>query len=383
MGMLNDIKILDFSHVYFGPYATMVMADMGAEVLKIEPPWGELARLYPPHFGGVSSVFHYLDRNKKSISLNLKDPKAKEIVLELVKQCDVVVENFKRGTMEKLGLGYEDIKKVKPDIIYASLSGFGLDGPYKDRPSFAPIAGSYTGWYRLTGDNVDPKGPPIVPAAWHGDLDPGLWAVIGVLGAIRHRDKTGEGQLIDVSQIDCMLAQTGVQITGYTLSGKLPYERSLERIMGPTTFGVFEASDGYVYIAADPNMHQRLMMALGVDDLGEGRTVLDNWVKDRTVQECVDGIVPYSIPVAPILQIDQTLEDPHVKARGTIVEVEHKTAGKVTMPGFPLKMSATPGEIKYAAPLLGEHTAEVLKDLLGYSDEEIETLRKAAIITVA
>ena len=145
MGMLDDIRVLDFSHVYFGPYSTMVMADMGADVIKIEPPWGEIARLYPPHFGGVSYVFHYLDRNKKGVSLNLKDERAREIIYELVKQCDVVVENFKRGTMDKLGLGYEDLRKIKPDIIYASLSGFGLDGPYWDRPSFAPIAGAYSG----------------------------------------------------------------------------------------------------------------------------------------------------------------------------------------------------------------------------------------------
>ncbi len=380
MGMLDDIRVLDFSHVYFGPYSTMIMADMGADVIKIEPPWGEIARLYPPHFGGVSSVFHYLDRNKKGVSLNLKDPRAKDIIFELLKQCDVVVENFKRGTMDKLGLGYDDLKKIKPDIIYASLSGFGLDGPYKDRPSFAPIAGAYSGWYRITGDNVDPEGPPIVPAAWHGDLDPGLWAVVGILGAIRHRDKTGEGQLVDVSQLDCMLAQTGVQITGYTLSGKLPWESSLDRIMGPSTFGVFQATDGYVYVAADPNMHQRLMMAMGVDDLGTGRTVLENWVQDKKVSEVVDALVAVSVPVAPILQIDEAIEDPHVKARGAIVEVEHKTAGKVRMPGFPLKMSATPGTIRLAAPLLGEHSAEVLKEMLGYTNEQIQELRKAGVV---
>src|SRR4030042_525291 len=222
MGMLDDIRIIDFTHVYFGTYSTMILADMGADVIKIEPPWGEMTRLSPPHFGGVSSTFHYLDRNKKSVALNLKDPKALEIVKELIKQSDVVIENFKRGTMDKLGLGYKDVKKLNPRIIYASLSGFGLDGPYADRPSFAPIAGSYCGWYRLTGDILDPKGPPIRPAEWHGDLDPGLFAVIGVLGALRHRDKTGEGQLVDVSQLDVMMAQTGVAITGYTLSGKLP-----------------------------------------------------------------------------------------------------------------------------------------------------------------
>jgi CoA:oxalate CoA-transferase len=378
--MLDDIRVLDFSHVYFGPFSTMILGDMGAEIIKIEPPWGELARLYPPHVGGISSAFHYLDRNKKSISLNLKDSKAIEIVFELVKKCDIVVENFKRGTMEKLGIGYEDIKKIKPDIIYAGLSGFGFDGPYSDRPSFAPIASSYSGWYRLSGDNIDIKGPPVVTASWHGDLDPGLWAVIGIIGAIRHRDKTGEGQLIDVSQLDCMIAQTGVEITGYTLSGELPWERSIEKVMGPTTFGIFKALDDYVYIAADPHMHQGLMMAIGVDDLGEGRTVLENWVKNKTVDEVIEAVVPYNIPVAPILQIDKTMEDPQVIARQIMVEVEHKTAGMVKMPGFPIKMSKTPGEIRYTAPLLGEHTIEILKELLNYTDNQIQGLRKSGTV---
>ena len=381
MGMLDDVRILDFTHVYFGPYATMIMADMGADVIKIEPPWGEMIRMSPPFYGGVSGVFHYLDRNKRGISINMKDPKALEIVKELVKHSDVVIENFKRGTMDKLGLSYEQVKKINPKIIYASLSGFGLDGPYKDRPSFAPIAGSFSGWYRLTGDIVDPNGPPIRPAEWHGDLDPGLWAVIGVLGALRHRDKTGEGQLLDVAQLDVMIAQTGVAITGYTLSGKLPHERKEER-PGPNTFGMFKAIDGYVYIAAETQMHPKLMAAMGVDDLGEGSVVLENWVKDKTVQNIVETLKDY-VPVAPVQNIDKAIEDPQVKFRGTIVEVNHKTAGKVRMPGFPLKFEKTPGIIKMGAPLLGEHTAQVLKELLGYNDLQIEELAKAGTIVLA
>ncbi len=379
MGMLDDIRILDFSHVYFGPYTTMILGDMGAEVLKIEPPWGEMARLYPPLFGGISSVFHYLDRNKKGLALNLKDPKAKEIVMALAETSDVVVENFKRGTMDKLGLGYEDIKKVKPNIVYASLSGFGLDGPYRDRPSFAPIAGSFSGWYRLSGDLIDPEGPPVRPAEWHGDLDPGLWGAIAILGALRHRDRTGEGQLVDVSQLDCMIAQGGVSITRYTMSGEIPWE-ARKKYMGPSTFGMFEARDGWVYVAADPYMHEKLMGAIGVDDLGEGSEVLRSWVAGKKVQEVIDALVHVSIPVASVLQIDEALEDPHVKARGIIQEIEHTTAGKVRVPGFPVKMSRTPGTIRLPAPSLGQHNDEVLKEILGYSEEYVQDLRKAGVI---
>jgi len=379
MGMLDDIRILDFSHVYFGPYATMILADMGAEVIKIEPPWGEVARMYPPLFGGMSSVFLYLDRNKKGMTLNLKHPKAREIALQLAERSDVVVENFKRGTMEKLGLGYDDVRGVKPDIIYASLSGFGLDGPYMRRPSFAPIASAMCGWYRLTGDIVDPEGPPIRPAEWHGDLDPALWATIAILGAIRHRDRTGEGQLIDVAQLDCMIAQTGVSITRYTMSGELPWQ-GRKKYMGLSTFGMFEAADGWVYIAADPQMRDRLLRAMGLEKL-ETVEELKEWVAARKVEEIVEALAAESVPVAPILQIDQTLEDPHVKARGIITSIEHPTAGTVRSPGFPVKLSKTPGTVRMPAPLLGQHNEEVLTQLLGYSKEEVEALRKEGVIT--
>jgi len=378
MGMLDDIRILDFSHVYYGPFSTMILADMGAEVIKVEPPWGEVARLYPPLFGGMSTVFLYLDRNKKGVTLNLKHPKAVEIALRLAEGSDVVVENFKRGTMDKLGLGYEDIKKVKPDIIYASLSGFGLTGPYTQRLSFAPMASAYCGWYRLTGDSVDPDGPPIRPAEWHGDLDPGLWGVIAILGAIRHRDRTGEGQLVDVAQLDCMIAQTGVSITRYTMSGELPWQAE-KKYIGLSTFGMFEAEDGWVYIAADPYMRERLMKAMGVEAL-ETTEELKEWVASRKVNDIVESLAAEAVPVAPILQIDQTLEDLHVKARGIITSVEHPTAGTVRSPSFPVKLSGSPASIRMPAPQLGEHNEEVLTQLLGYSKEEVDELRKEGVI---
>jgi CoA:oxalate CoA-transferase len=381
MGMLDDVRILDFTHVYFGPYATMVMADMGADVIKIEPPWGEMTRMSAELFGGISSTYHYLNRNKKSLALNMKDPKAFEIIKELVKKSDIIIENFKRGTLDKLGLSYEEAKKLNPSIIYACLSGFGLTGPYMERTSYAPIGESYSGWTRLTADNIEPGSKPIVPAAYHGDLDPGLYSVIACLGALRHRDKTGEGQLIDVSQLDVMLAQNGVQIAGYTLSGKLPHER--ERIPGPRTWGNFMCKDDWVFIAADPQMHSRMMLAMGIDDLGEeGSEVLENWLKDKTVDEVVEKFAAAGVPVAKVPNIAVAIEDPHVKARETIVELDHPAAGKVRVPGFPVKMEKTPPEYRIPAPQLGEHSVEILKGMLGYSDEQIEELRKSGTVVV-
>ncbi|RLI01636.1 CoA transferase [Candidatus Bathyarchaeota archaeon] len=380
MGMLDDVKILDFTHVYFGPYATMVMADMGAEVIKIEPPWGEMTRMSAETYGGISSTYHSLNRNKKSLALNMKDPKAIEIIKELVKDSDIIIENFKRGTLNKLGLSYEEAKKINPKIIYASLSGFGLTGPYMPRTSYAPIAESYSGWTRMTADNIEPNSKPIVPAAYHGDLDPGLYAVIACLGALRYRDRTGEGQLIDVAQLDVMLAQEGVQIAGYTLGGKLPHQR--DQMPGPRTWGNFMCMDDWVFIAADPQMHSRLMMAMEVDDLGTGSEVLEEWLKDKKVDDVVELLAAAGVPVAKVPSIAGAIEDPHVKARGTIIEYEHKTAGKIRLAGFPVKMEKTPAEYRLGAPNLGEHSAEILKEKLGYSDEKIEELRKSGTVVI-
>jgi crotonobetainyl-CoA:carnitine CoA-transferase CaiB-like acyl-CoA transferase len=377
--ILKEIRVLDFSHVYFGPYTTMVLADMGADVIKVEPPWGEVARIYPPLFGGTSRVFHYLDRNKRGITLNLKDPRGVEIALRLAEESDVVIENFKRGTMEKLGLGYNDIKKLNPDIIYASLSGFGLDGPYADRPSFASIASAFSGWYRLTGDLVDPEGPPIRPAEWHGDLDPALFAVIGILGALLHREWTGEGQLIDVSQLDCMVAQNGVPITGYLLSGLVPWEIR-ENYMGLRFLGAYEAKDGWIFIHTNPRTMERLKEGIGVEEL-ESRDVLERWVAERTKGKAVDALVEAGIPVAPINSVAEVADDPQVKHRGMITSVEHPEAGVIRFPNFPLKFSESPTEISRAAPLLGQHNVEVLTELLGYDEEKLAELRSDGVIT--
>ncbi len=378
--MLEGVRILDFGHVFFGPYSTMILADMGAEVLKVEPPWGEINRLGTNLYGGASASFHYLNRNKKGLAFNLKDPKALEIVKELAMKSDVIVENFKRGTMDKLGLGYEQMKAVKPDIIYASLSGFGLDGPFKDRTSFAPIAESESGWHRLTGDNVDPNGPPIVPAEYHGDLDPGLYATIAILGALRHRDRTGEGQLLDVAQLDVMIAQNGVDIAGYSLSGKLPWVMRQAR-KGIGAWGFFKTKDDkHIYVAADQNMDGRVMKAIGVEEIEEGSDVFKKWVEGKTAADAISILAANAVPCAPVNHIPDMLVDPQVVVRNTVVQLDHKLAGKFVVPQHPVKYSKTPPQIKAPAPILGEHNDEVLKGLLGYDDAKLAELRAAGII---
>ena len=376
--LLKGVRILDLTHVYFGPYTTMILGSMGAEVIKVEPPWGEMARFYPPLVNRESSPFMFLNRNKMGMTVNLKSEKGKKIFFQLLAKSDVVIENFKRGTMDRLGLGYEEMKKVKPNIIYAALSGFGLDGPYRDRPSFAPVASAMSGWMRITGDLIDPEGPPIRPAEWHGDLDPALWAVISILGALRHREHTGEGQIVDVSQLDCMFMHTGVPISNYLVNGKLPWEIWRERPTIAILFGNFKASDGYVYIAAEGSQVDRLKKVVGHDL--ETHEDLARWVSNKTVHFVVDTLSGANIPVAPIYQIDAAIEDPQIKARGMIIEFEHPKAGRVRQPNFPVKFSKTPVFIK-PAPLLGQHNDDILRDLLGYSDEEIALLRQEQVIT--
>jgi len=382
--ILEGVRILDLTHVYYGPYSTMLLADMGAEVIKIEPPWGDETRFYPPLYGGMSAVYLFFNRNKKGMTVNLRHPKGKEIFFKLLKDSDVVIENYKPGTMERMGLGYEELKKVKPDIIYATLSGFGQTGPYSSRPSFAPIAEAMSGWMVLNGLAVDPKGPPITASNWHGDLDPGLFAAIAVLGALLHHARTGEGQMVDVAQYDCMITQTGVSIISYLMRTRegeqpRPSQQRVDRAV-LSTFGLFKASDGYVYIAADPPMKDRLLKGMGVDKL-EKTEELREWVAKKTVKEVVAALAAADVPVGPVYEVSQTVEDPQTKARSMIVTLQHPTAGVVRTPGFPIKFEKTPGEVLTPAPTLGQHNEEILSTVLGYRKEEIEALRKDGVIT--
>ena len=376
-GLLSGVTVLDLSHVYYGPYTTMILASMGAEVIKIEPPWGEMSRLYPPMVNGESSPFMYLNRSKKGMTINLKSEEGKNIFFKLLENADVVVENFKRGTMEKLGLGYNDLLKSKPNIIYAALSGFGVYGPYHDRPSFAPVAEAMSGWMRLTGDLIDPKGPPIRPAEYHGDLDPALWAVVGILAALRHKEITGEGQLLDVAQLDCMIAQTGIPISNYLVEGKLAWEIWDERPTAGILFGFFKTVDGYVYVAAEAGQVDRLKKLTGSEL--ESNEDLQNWVSNKKSEDVINAFIEINVPVAPIYQLNEVVDDPQVRARNMIVEVKHPRAGKIKQPNFPLKFSEMDAIVK-AAPMIGQHNVQILTDL-GYSEKEIVDLRKAGVIT--
>jgi len=379
-GMLEDVRVLDLTHVWFGPWCTMMMADMGAEVIKIEPPWGAIDRIAEGAlFGGVSYTFHHLNLNKKDLTLNLKSPEGMQVFKELVKKSDVVVQNFSPGTMEKLGLGYDVLRSLNPRIIYAALSGFGQYGPYSPRGSYAAVVEAMSGHVRLTGDIVDPEGPPLEMAQSLGDLGPGTMAAMAIIAALRHRDRTGEGQMIDVAQFDCMVAYN-TAVTGYNLSGLKPYEIRKKFPTGRGVGGLFKTRDGgWINLSGfTPKAIDILKKFLEAEEIN--KELLAKKISEMTRDEAIEFFVKADIPVGPVYHVDEVVKDPQLLARGMFVEVDHPKAGKVKVPNFPLKLSGTSGKIVSAAPLLGQHNREILKGVLGYSDERIAELETAGVI---
>jgi len=378
--VLDDIRVVDLTHVWFGPWCTMMLADLGAEVIKIEPPWGSIGRVARgPLVGGASAIFHHLNLNKKDIALNLKDPRGIEIFKKLVEVSDVVVQNFAPGTMERLGLGYDVLKEINPSVIYAALSGFGQYGPYTRRPSYASIAEAMSGHTRLTGDQVDPEGPPIRMAQAYGDLGPGTMAALGILAAIRHRDRTGEGQMVDVAQLDCMVAYD-VALTGYLIMGLKPHEIRQKYPRAHMIGGLLQAKDGgWIQLAGHrPKALDKMKDDLGVEEITQ--EMVEKMLSEMNRDEAVDYFVKYELPVAPVYDLGDVVEDPHVKARNMIIEVDHPKAGKIRTINFPIKFSKTPVEEMRPSPVMGQNNREIVVGLLGYTEEEFSEFEKGGVV---
>jgi len=378
--ILEDIRVLDLTQFWFGPFCTMMLADMGAEVIRVEPPWGSPDRVADAYMvGGSSYTFHQLNLNKKGLTLNLKTPEGVRVFKELVPLSDVVVQNFRPGTMERLGLGYDILRELNPGIIYAALSGFGQTGPYRERPCFAPIAEAMSGHSRLTGDEVDPDGPPIEMAQAYGDLGPALFAAMSIVAAIRHRDRTGVGQMIDVAQLDCMAA-LNMAITGYNLSGMLLWQLKERYPLGRGFGGLLQAGDGgWVRLASfSPRLIDSLKEHMGVEEVT--MEAIQERVAQMTRDEAVKYFVDAKVPVAPVYNVDDVVRDPHLNSRDMFVEVDHRAAGKVKVVNFPVKFSETPCEVRDAAPVLGQHDEDLLRNILGYDESKIDELKKANAI---
>lgn len=393
-GALSGVAVLDLTRVLAGPYATMMMADMGAEVIKIEMPGkGDDSRQFGPYINGESAYYMSINRNKKSITMNLKDQKARDIFVEMVRMADVVVENFRPGTMEKLGLGYSDLKKVNPSIILASASGFGQNGPYKSYPAYDGIVQAMGGIMSITG----PKGgKPTKVGTSMGDITAGLFTTIGILAALRYRDETDRGQHVDVGMLDCQVAILENAISRYMVTGKSP-EPEGNRHSSVTPFETFETSDGEIYIAiGNDKLFETYCQIIGFPELSanekyktnslrfenydELMNILRKEMLKKSTAEWQDAFNAAGIPNSPINNIEMVINDPQIIERNMLVEVNHSVAGKTKIPGIPIKMSETQGIIEHASPTLGEHTEEVLMNMLGMDKETIEELRQSGAL---
>lgn len=376
MTALKGIRVLDLTHAHAGPICTLYMAAMGADVIKIEPKWGEMTRMFPPLVKGQSPYFLFLGRGKKGVTLDLKNPEGNDMFKELVKDADVVMENFSPGTMDRLGLGYDVLKEINPRIIYACISGFGHTGPWVNRRSFDPIAQAASGYMWLMKDAIAPEGPPLQAPEAIADTVPGFSALIGILAALVSRTETGRGQKVDIAQMDAMIGT--MQSFSFWNIANMSF-RTAGRTGRVGVSGLRETSDGYVMFALPPGrITDWFMELLGVEELTP--EFVNKWVKERTTDDVVEILEKTGVPVAAVMDLDEVQASPQALAREMFVKVNHPTMGEIIEPGFPIKFSETKGDISAPAPLLGEHNVEVYTRLLGYSAEKIEELRKKGVI---
>jgi formyl-CoA transferase len=394
-GALYGIRVLDLSRVLAGPFCTLLLGDMGAEIIKIEVPGqGDDSRQYPPFVGSESAYFMNLNRNKKSLVLNLKDERARELFLNLAQRSDVVLENFRPGTMEKLGIGYETLKRYNPDIIYSCISGFGQSGPYKDLPGYDIIGQAMGGIMSVTGW---PDSPPTRTGTAIADVLGGLCACIGILTSLLAKRNGKPGQKVDISLVDSVVSAMETIIQIYLVENRIP-QMTGNRYEFIYPYDTFRAKNGWVIIAVGNNkLWEVFCNAINRNDLLADATLKDNydrvkkhvevkhiveaWTESRDVKEIVDFFIAKQIPCAPLYNVKDVVEDPHIAgARRMIRSVEHPIAGVTKLVGSPINLSETPAEIYSPAPLLGEHTDEVLKDVLNYSDSQIALLRDDKVI---
>jgi CoA:oxalate CoA-transferase len=393
---LEGIRILDLSWVLAGPFCTMVLGDLGAEVIKVERPQaGDLARGNGPFIDGESSYFLSINRGKKSITIDLQTPQGKQVFLKLVKKADVIVENFVPGTMKRLGLDYDAVQKENPGIIYASLSGFGQTGPYAQYRALDVIIQAMGGMMSITGE---PGGPPLRPGVSIGDITAGLFTTIGILTALIERKNSGKGQMLDISMLDCQLSILENAFARYFATGTVP-QRLGSRHPVYTPFQAFETKDGYIVVAMVGGVRNQWPLfcaiigqlelmdderyqtgALRTEHYHELEPILSEVMKTKTTAEWIEELSEVGIPCGPINTIDQVASHPQVLHREMIVEAPHPKLGKVKLINSPVKLSRTPAKVEQVAPELGQDTAQLLAEILGMSEDEIENLRESKVI---
>ncbi|PIE54625.1 MAG: carnitine dehydratase [Dethiosulfovibrio peptidovorans] len=394
-GALSNLVVLDLTRVLAGPFCTMILADMGADVIKIERPGvGDDTRQMGPFVNGESAYYMNLNRNKRGITLNLKSPKGKELFLKMVQKADLVVENYRPGTMEKLGLGYDHLKEVNPRIIYAAISGFGHTGPYKMRPGYDIIAQAMSGLMSTTGW---PDGEPTRTGTAMGDVLAGLSCAVGLLAAVNGRELTGEGQKIDVALVDSAVASLEIINMIYLVEGRVP-QRIGNRYESTYPYDSFRASDGGLVIgAANDKLWKSLCQLMERPGLADDpryltvsdrvahhqeiKPIVEEWTGRHTVEEVCRIVDEAGIPCAPILSIDQVTKDPHIAGdRKMFLPIKHPVAGDTVLTGSHIKLSNNPGEFRFPSPTLGQHNEEIYGDLLGLSVSDLQILRSQGVL---
>ncbi len=397
---LNGVRVIDLTQFEAGTSCTQMLAWLGADVIKVEEPTrGDPGRRLSGVGGDSdSSYFLNLNSNKRSITLNLKTERGKEIFFDLVKQGDIVAENLAPGALERLGLGYDVLKEINPKIILARVKGFGTYGPYSGYKSFDPIAQAAGGAICVTGE---PDGPPIRPGITIGDTGTGMHAVIGVLAALWQREATGKGQQVEVSMQDAVLNVARIAMSGFNDTKKAPPRRG-NRWRGRPGYGTFKSAPGgpddYVFLSSSParrNMWDALFKAMDREDLLEDphytdsamipdateeiNDVIEAWTMQHTKHEAMRILGEAGVPAAACLNAEDIFHDEHLREREMIVTIDHPERGEFMVPGCPVKLSDSPVRVE-PAPLLGEHTAEVLGDILGLDADNVAELRDQSVV---
>ena len=395
MKALEGIRVLDLTRALAGPFCTLMLGDNGADVIKIEiPGTGDDTRHWgPPFIQEESAYFLSINRNKRSLTLNLRDPQAKEVFLKLAKDADVVVENFTPGVMERFGLGYDDVKAANPNIIYCSISGFGQAGPYSGRSAYDQIMQGMGGLMSITGE---PDGEPQKVGIAVTDIGAGMWSAFAIMAAIHHRHEHGEGQYIDVSMLDAQVAWLTYQAATYFANGEPPKRLGAAH---PTLvpYQAFPCQDGKLLNLAvgSERIWERFCEAIEREDLKDNPdfatnadrvrnrgtlvSMLQEVFNKRPVLEWVDSLNAASVPAGPINDLADVFSDPQVLSRDMYQEIPHPTLGTIKQTGLPIKFSRTPGGLDRHPPLLGEHNGEILGEL-GYSEEDIAGMQDKSVI---
>lgn len=393
---LENVVVLDLARVVAGPFASCMLADLGAKVIKVEVPGkGDDARAYAPYLNGESLYYSNLNRNKYGITLNLKTEEGKQILRDLVKKADILIENFRPGVMDRLGLGYDDLKQINPQLIYGAVSGFGSYGKYSQRPGYDIIAQAMGGLMSLTGQKGN---PPTRAGCAMGDILGGLNLTIGVLAALNARTVTGHGQRVDVALTDCVVASLEQAVQRYAVSGKIP-ERNGNSYAAIAPYDTYEAKDGHLVIGCG---NQKLFEVLFRDLIQKPEVIddprfadvplrvknnlilkeyIEEWTKQYTVDEAVEIVLNAGIPAGPINDLSDIMNDENFTVdREMIIKTHHPVMGDITLNGNPVKLMDTMPEIYKPSPTLGEDTEDIFAEFLGMSAEDVASLKEKGII---